>query len=212
MSDPEQNWLATCKKGVDIARMRPAEDRCHARDLSALIDLVRHGREEVGIRGKHRVKVLHHAVLPDEGMRPVEASVQGASYHLAPVVDAGGYGGMISRQSAEVCYQTVLPKYGNEGFAVSATTLPNHLCPVAYAVGDIGTRDSEARKREGSAVFPQHGVMRSDAVSRVAYDLALLVDALRLPVWIANHCRKSLGFAVFPYHRRISLGRRGSWA
>src|SRR5260370_9641493 len=172
--------------------MRPAEDRCHARDLSALIDLVRHGREEVRIRGKNRVKVLHQAVLPDEGMREVEASGQGASYHLAPVVDAGGYGGMISRQSAEVCDHTVLPKYGNEGCAVSAATLPNNLAPVVNAVGDIGTRGSEARKREGSSVFPQHGVMRSDAVSRVAYDLALLIDALRLPVWIANHCRKSL--------------------
>src|SRR5260370_25461102 len=137
--------------------MRPAEDRCHARDLSAYMDLVRHGREEGGIRGKHRVKVLHHAVLPDEGMRPVEASVQGASYHLAPVVDAGGYGGMISRQSAEVCDHTVLPKYGNEGCAVSAATFPNNLAPVVNAVGVIGTRDSAARHPERSAVFPQHG-------------------------------------------------------
>src|SRR5260370_3360298 len=117
--------------------MGPAEDRCNARDLSALIDLVRHGCEEVGIRGKHRVKVLHHAVLPDEGMRPIEAGVQGASYHLAPVVDAGGYGGMISRQSAEVCDHTVLPKYGKEGCAVSDATLPNNLPPFVNATCDI---------------------------------------------------------------------------
>src|ERR1700730_1234406 len=45
-----------CQKGVDVARMRPAEHRCHARDLSALVDLVSHGCEEVGTRRKQRVK------------------------------------------------------------------------------------------------------------------------------------------------------------
>jgi hypothetical protein len=40
--------------------------------------------------------------------------VQGASYHLALVVDAAGYGGMIS-QSAEVFNYAVLPKSGREG-------------------------------------------------------------------------------------------------
>ena len=79
-----------CQKGVDFARMRPAEHRRHARDLSALIDRVSHGGKEVRICRKHRVKVLDHAVLIDEGMRPVEAGVDGASYHLAPAVDAGG--------------------------------------------------------------------------------------------------------------------------
>src|SRR6516165_5673263 len=99
-----------CQKGVDVARMRPAEHRSHARDLSALVDLVSHECEEVGICGKQRVKVCHHAVLPDEGMGPVEAGVEGASYHLPPVVDAGGYGGKISRQSVQVCECAVLPK------------------------------------------------------------------------------------------------------
>src|SRR6267378_5235923 len=163
--------------------MRPAEHRGHARDLSALIDLVSHSCVEVGTRRKQRVQVGHLAVLIDEAVDPVEAGVQRASHHLAAVVDAGGYGGKISRQSAEVCDCAVLPKNGKNGCAVRAATLPNNLAPVVNAVRDIGTRDSEARKREGSAVFPQHGVMRSDAVSRVAYGLAPLVDALRLPVW-----------------------------
>src|SRR5215469_4403868 len=99
--------------------MRPAEHRCHARDLSALVDLVSHGCEEVGTCRKQRVKVGHHVVLPDEGMRPVEAGVQGASHYLALVVDAGGYGGKISRQSAEICECAVLPKRGKFGCVVS---------------------------------------------------------------------------------------------
>jgi len=98
-----------CQKGVDVARIRPAEHRCHARDLSALVDLVSHGCVEVGTGGKRRIEVGHHAVLPDEAVGPVEAGVPGASHHLAPVVDAGGYGGNISRQSAEVCECVVLP-------------------------------------------------------------------------------------------------------
>src|SRR6266853_1340308 len=77
-----------CQKGVGLALMRPAENRRHSHDLSALVDLVSHGGEEVG--------------------------VQGASYHLALVVDAAGYGGMIS-QSAEVFDCAVLPKSGREG-------------------------------------------------------------------------------------------------
>src|SRR6266567_2401406 len=44
-----------CQKGVDVARIRPAEHRCHARDLSALVDLVSHGCEEVGTCRKQRV-------------------------------------------------------------------------------------------------------------------------------------------------------------
>src|SRR6266513_4305227 len=84
-----------CQKGVDVARIGLAGHCCHARDLSALVDLVSHGYEEVGTCRKQRVKVGHHAVLPDEAMRPVEAGVQGASYHLARVVDAGGYAGKI---------------------------------------------------------------------------------------------------------------------
>jgi hypothetical protein len=108
----------SCPKGVDVARMRPAEHRGHARDLFALVDLVSHGCEEVGTRGKQRVKVGHHTVLVDEGMGPVEAGVQGASHYLAAAVDAGGYGGKISRQSVEVCECAVQPKRGILGCIV----------------------------------------------------------------------------------------------
>src|SRR5215467_2929730 len=38
----------SCHKSVDVAGMRPAAHRCHARDLSALVDLVCHGYDEVG--------------------------------------------------------------------------------------------------------------------------------------------------------------------
>src|SRR6267154_2698469 len=203
----------SCQKGVDLAHMRPAEHRSHARDLSAFIDRVSHGDEEVGIRRKQRVKLGHHAIRPDEAMRPVEAGVVGASYHLAPVVDAGGYSAKISRQSLEVCNCAVLPKNGQAGCTVRAATLPNNLAPIVNGPGDVGTLDRpEARKGEGIAVFPHYGVKRRGAVSRVAYGLAPLVDALRLRVWIATYRRKSLGFVVFPYHRQINLRRRGSWA
>src|SRR6266478_5283795 len=189
----------SCQKGVDLAHMRPAEHRSHARDLSAFIDRVSHGDEEVGIRRKQRVKVGHHAILPDEAMRPVEAGVVGASYHLAPVVDAGGYSAKISRQSLEVCDCALLPKNGQAGCAVRAATLPNNLALVVNGVGDVGTLDgSEARKPEGIAVFPQYGVTCSGAGSRVAYGLASIVDAVRVPIWIATHCRKRLGLALFP--------------
>src|SRR5215472_11270019 len=100
--------------------MRAAEHRCHARDLPALVDLVSHGCEEVGTCRKQRIKVGHHAVLPDEGTRPVEAGVLGASHHLALIVDASGYGGKISRQSAEVGEYLVLPKRGILGAGVRA--------------------------------------------------------------------------------------------
>src|SRR5437868_13595171 len=137
-------FYRSCQKSMDFARMRPAEHRCHARDLSALIDRVPHGGKEVGICRKHRVKIFHHAILIDEGMRPVEAGVDGASYHLAPAVDAGGQGGKISRQSAMVedFDLTVLPKYGNEGCAVSAAACPNELTPVISCLGDVGTLGS----------------------------------------------------------------------
>jgi hypothetical protein len=46
-----------CQKGVDVARIRPSEHDCHARDLSALVDLVSHGCEEVGTGRKQRVEV-----------------------------------------------------------------------------------------------------------------------------------------------------------
>src|SRR5215510_15303912 len=141
-----------CKKGVDVARIGPAEYNCHARDLSALVDLVSHGCVEVGTCRKQRVKVGHHAVLPDEAMGPDEAGVPGASHHLALVVDAAGYGGNISRQSAEVCDCAVLPKRGILGCGVSAADCPNNLALVVNAKGDGAS--SEVRKREGSAAFP----------------------------------------------------------
>src|SRR5216683_642689 len=202
-----------CQKGVDLlARMRPGEYRCHARDLPALVDLVSHGCVEVGTCRKQRVKVGQYAVLPDEAMGPVEVGVEGASHHLALVVDAAGKCAKISRQKAEVCDCAVLPKSGISGCAVRAATLPNNLALVVNAVGDIGTSNSEVRKREGSAVFPQYGVKRSGAGSRVAYGLALIVDPDCDPVWIATHRRKRLGFAFFPQHRQCSLkrGARGT--
>jgi hypothetical protein len=39
------------QKGVDLALMRPGEHRCHARDLSALIDITSRDYGEVGILG-----------------------------------------------------------------------------------------------------------------------------------------------------------------
>src|SRR6202162_2357403 len=199
-----------CQKGVDLACIRPAEYDCHARDLSALVDLVRHGCEEVGTGRKQRVKIGHHAVLPDEAMGPVEVGVPGASHHLALAVDAGGYGGNISRQSAEVCECAVLPKRAILGCAVRTADCPNNLALVVNALGDSAS--SEVRKREGTAVFPQYGVYRTGADYRVAYGLALIVDRECDPVWIATHRRKRLGFAFFPPHRQCSLkrGARGT--
>ena len=39
------------KNGVDRALIRPAHDFCHARDLSALIDIAGRDDEEVGLSG-----------------------------------------------------------------------------------------------------------------------------------------------------------------
>src|SRR5258708_31189212 len=62
-----------CQKGVDLlARLRPAEHECHARDLSAVVDLVRHDCVQVGTCRKESVKVGQCAVLPDEAVGPVE--------------------------------------------------------------------------------------------------------------------------------------------
>ena len=137
---------------MDVARIRPAEYDCHARDLSALVDLVSHGCEEVGTFRKQRVKVGHLAVLMDEAVDPVEAGVQGASHDLSPAVDAGGYGGKISRQSAEVCECAVLPKSGKYGCVVSTVNYPSNLALLVNALG--GSVSSEVLKRNGSVVFP----------------------------------------------------------
>src|SRR6185312_2898900 len=185
-----------CQKGVDVARIRPAKHKCHARDLPALVDLVSHECEEVGTCRNQRVEVGHDAVLPDEGMRPVEAGVQGASHHLAPVVDTGGYGGKVSRQRAEVCEYSVLPKRAEFGCPVSAADDPGNLAVIVNALSD--RTGSEVRKREGRAVFPQYAVNRTGADSRETDGLALIVDRHREPVWIATHRRKRLDFACFP--------------
>ena len=153
-----------CQKGVDVARIWPAEYDCHARDLSALVDLVSHDCEEVGTGREQRIKVGHHSVLPDEAMGPVEVGVPGASHHLALAVDAAGKGAKISRQSTKVCDCEVLPKSGIDGCAVRAGDFPNNLALVVNAEGETGDRTSEVRKRQGGAVFPQYGVKRCGTV------------------------------------------------
>src|SRR5260370_11238199 len=155
--------------------------------MSAVVDLVRHDCVEVGTCRKERVKVGQHTVLPDEAVGPVEVGVPSASHHLALVVDAAGRGAKISRQKAEVCHCVVLPKCGIFGCAVSAADLPNNLALVVNAPGEIGTRKSEVRKREGSDVLPQYGVKRCGAGSRVAYGLTIIDDAVCDPVWITAH-------------------------
>ena len=107
---------------MDIARIWPVDHRCHTRDLSALIDIASRDYGEVGIPGNERVKVGHHTVPPNEAVGPVVVGVNCASHHLAPVVDAGGEGGKISRQNAlarmliEDCECAVrLPKSGDAG-------------------------------------------------------------------------------------------------
>ena len=47
---------AACAVSEQV-RIRPAEYGCHARDLSALVDIVRHGCQDVGTGGKRRVEV-----------------------------------------------------------------------------------------------------------------------------------------------------------
>src|SRR5271170_6926725 len=192
---------------MDLARIRPDEHRCHARDLSALVDIAGRDDEEVGIPRNERVQVGHHIVLPDEATGPADG-VEGASHHLAPVVDACGKGGTISRQNAEafdcaVC--AVLPKRGNDGCA--GRDIPHNLAVVINGVGVISI-ESEVWKLEGSVVFPQYGVNRkAGAGSRGAHGLALIVEALHEAVWVAIHRRKSSDFTSFPKYRRYNLSR-----
>src|SRR5277367_6588666 len=108
-------------------------------------------------------------------MGPVEIGVKGVSHHLAPIVDASGKGGKISRQNADACdcaVRAVLPNRGIEGCAVSSADLPGDLAAVVDGVAEIGTCTSEILKHEGGVVFPHYGVDRGGAVSRVAYRLA----------------------------------------
>ena len=117
---------------MDLARIRPGEHRCHTRDLSALVDIAGRDYEEVGISGNERVQVGHHIVLPDEATGPT-LGVEGASHHLAPVVDAGGKGGTISRQNTEVFDSAVLPKRGNDGWVSRLLTELGHEAIVAHS-------------------------------------------------------------------------------
>jgi len=158
------------QNGVDVALIRPAAYDCHGPDLSALVDLVSHGCEQVGT-GKEGVEVGHHAVLPDKGMGPVQVGIKGASHHLAPVVDAAGYGGKISRQRLQASECAVLPKRAILGCAVRAPDGPNNLVQVVIAEGDPAM--SVVRKRGGSAVCPGDGVSnRLAAVVRLSYGVA----------------------------------------
>ena len=104
-----------CQKCVDVALIRTAHYDGHARDLSAVVDLVSHDCEEVGIGRKQRVNVGYYVVLPDESMGPVVVGVHSASHHVALVIVTAGNGGGISRQSLEVCEYAVLPNCGIEG-------------------------------------------------------------------------------------------------
>src|SRR6267378_4481589 len=131
--------------------MRPAEHRGHARDLSALIDLVSHSCVEVGTRRKQRVQVGHLAVLIDEAVDPVEAGVQRASHHLALVVNA--LGGSAKSEVLKLNGSVVFPRYGvNRTGAVSRA---------AYGVALIVDRECDPvwiaihrRKSSDSALFP----------------------------------------------------------
>ena len=174
-----------CQKGVDVALMRPAAYDSHARDLSALVDLVRHDCEEVGTSRKQRVEVGHDVVLPDESMGPVELRIEVASHDLALVVDAAGYAAKISRQNTEGCKRVVLPKRAILCCAVGAADEPNNLVLVVNAEGE--SESSEVLKGGESAIFPRCGVTRRTAAgSRVAYGLASIVDPKCVPVWIAT--------------------------
>ena len=50
-----------CEKSVDVARMRPAEHRGHARDLSAFVDLVSHLAKRLELAGN---SVLRSVITP----------------------------------------------------------------------------------------------------------------------------------------------------
>src|ERR1700722_7256289 len=192
-----------CQKRVNVALVGPAHYDGHARDLPALIDLITHDWEKVGAGGKQRVKVSQHVVLPDESMGPVEIRVQRTSDHLAPVVDAGGEGISISQSGADFCDRAVcavLPNRGVKVRAVSAANLSSNLAPVVNDLGESAI--AEIKKRRDHVVFPRYTVSRYEAVSRVAYGLAQVVDPKRISVEVASHQRKRLNGAVFPFRRQ----------
>src|SRR5580692_11404207 len=192
-----------CDKGVDVARIWPALNDCHARDLSAFVDLVRHGGEEVGTARKQRVEIGHNVVLPDESMVPVALRVEVASHDLALVVNAAGYAASISRQKTEVDEHVILPKRGIRDSAVGGADESNNLAQVVIA--ESLSASLVVSKGAYFVVVPHNGVIRRSASSREAHDLASIIDPKRIPAWIVT-CRKSfgLGFAVFPQHRPLS--------
>jgi len=136
-------------------------------------------------------------------VRPVGAGVEGASHHLAPVVDAGGKSGSISGQKAAKTSDCIVLPNSGQGCALRVDGLPNNLVVAVNGVG-YGARSSEVRKRGGSAVLPQYGVIRCGAGSRVAYGLAVIVDAKCDPVWIVTDRRKRLGFPLGPQRLQIN--------
>ena len=148
-----------CQKGVDVALIRPAEYDCHARDLSALVDLVSHDCAEVGAGRKQRVEVGHHVVLPDEGMGPVEASESQLlpttwPLLLMPVAmppkSPGRRPRVVSVSFCQSAPYWVVPS--------ALPTDPTIWSSVVNAVGESAS--SEVLKRGESAVFPRCGVNR----------------------------------------------------
>ena len=61
--------------------------------------------------------------------------------------------------------------------------MPNNLAMVVNAPGEIGTRKSEVRKREGSAVLPQYGVKElekeNSRLRRLVTELSLEKQVLK---------------------------------
>ena len=191
--------------------MGPSDHCSHTGDLSAVIDIAGRDDGEVRILGNQHVQVGHYTVLPNEAVGPIVAGVNVVSHHLAPVVDAGSEGGSISRQKAEDGERAVrLPKRGYEGAAISAADFPDSLPPVVNGEGEIGSGTSKILKHGDRIVSPDHGVARKEAVSRVAYGLAAIVDAVCETIWIGTYQRKNMGLSVFPQHRYVSgEGRAG---
>ena len=148
-----------CQERVNTACIWTTEDRSHTRDLTARVNLVGHGRVQVGIGREQCVQVGHHTVLPDEAMRPVEAGVQGASHHLALVVDAGGEGRKIPRKRAQVCDGPVLPKRGIKGCAVRARDEANNLALIVNGECFVVGRVPEVGKFVCGTVLPQNGMV-----------------------------------------------------
>src|ERR1700679_3802569 len=132
-----------CQEAVDdLSRVRPGRQHSHTRDLSALIDVAGIDYVEVGTCGKYGVQVDHFAVLPEEAVRPLGFGVEGASYHLAPVINAGGLSGNISRQKTAKAFDCVVLPNGRQSCALRVDGLPDNLIVAVNGEGD-GVRISE---------------------------------------------------------------------